>query len=143
VAVPVSEGSTPAFCFARTGRYEIEIGGRKIVGSAQRRQAAGFLQHGSVMLGADAERVRTLFPGEGDPLAGMTTIEQAIGRRPGFDETAAALAEGFRAAHGLELRPGGLAAREQAWLERLVREKYGTAEWNERRRLVTDLSRVS
>jgi lipoate-protein ligase A len=143
VAVMPSAGVQPAFCFSRTGSYEIEVAGRKLVGSAQRRQAAGFLQHGSVMLGADAERVRTLFPGEGDPLAGMTTIEQAIGRRPGFDETAAALAEGFRAVHGLALEPGGLTAREQALVDRLAREKYGTARWNERGRLLTDLSRVS
>jgi len=108
-----------------------------------RRRAGGFLQHGSVMLGVDAERVRVLFPGDGDPLAGMTTLEQVLGRRPGFAETAAAIAEGFTRAHGIELRPGGLTRQEQELIDRLVREKYGTAEWNERGRLVTDLSRVS
>ncbi len=143
VEVMPSAGAQPAFCFARTGSYEIEVGGKKLIGSAQRRRSAGFLQHGSVMLGADAERLRVLFPGEGDPLAGMTTIEQAIGRRPDFDETAAALTEGFTSAHGIELRPDGLTEREERLVDRLVREKYGTADWNERRRLVTDLSRVS
>ena len=138
-----SAGAQPAFCFARTGSYEIEVGGKKLIGSAQRRRSAGFLQHGSVMLGADAERLRVLFPGEGDPLARMTTIERAIGRRPTFAETALALTEGFTAAHGIELRPDGLTELEQRLADQLVREKYGTADWNERRRLATDLSRVS
>src|SRR5882762_5560893 len=37
-------GPVPAFCFARTGVFEIEAGGRKLVGSAQRRQGDSFLQ---------------------------------------------------------------------------------------------------
>lgn len=143
VAVAPSRGAQPAFCFARAGSHEIEVGGRKLVGSAQRRRRGGFLQHGSVMLGADAERVRALFPGEGDPLAEMTTIEQATGRRPGFDEVAAALAAAFESVHGIELRPGGLAPAEARLADGLVRDKYATADWNERGRVVADLSRVS
>jgi lipoyl(octanoyl) transferase len=143
VAIAPATRRQPAFCFARTGSYEIEVGGRKLVGSAQRRQTAGFLQHGSVLLGADADRVRLLFPGEGDPLAGMTTIEEAIGRRPSFDDVASSLAEGFASVHVLDLRADGLTADEQQVVERLVRDRYGTREWNERGRRALDLSRVS
>lgn len=143
VAVMPSAGSPPAFCFARTGSYEIEVNGRKLVGSAQRRQPGGFLQHGSVMLGADVGRLRVLFPDQPDPLRWMTTIEEAVGRRPAFPEIADALASGFAAVHGIELRPGGLSVAEHRRVEELVPTKYGTAEWNERAQLVTDLSRVS
>ena len=59
----------------------------------------------------------------------MTTLEAVLGRRPGFDETMTALAEGFREVHGLELSPGGLAAAEMERAETLVREKYGTERW--------------
>ena len=38
-------------CFAATARHEIELGGRKLVGSAQRRTATALLQQGSVLLG--------------------------------------------------------------------------------------------
>src|SRR5262249_41317025 len=55
---PSDPRAMPAFCFARTGSYELEVGGRKLVGSAQRRQGTGFLQHGSVMLGAEPGRLR-------------------------------------------------------------------------------------
>ncbi|HET8575984.1 MAG TPA: octanoyltransferase, partial [Methylomirabilota bacterium] len=33
---PSDPGAMPAFCFARTGSYELEVAGRKLVGSAQR-----------------------------------------------------------------------------------------------------------
>jgi lipoate-protein ligase A len=126
---PSNPAAMPAFCFARTGSHELEVGGRKLVGSAQRRQANGFLQHGSVMLGAAAERLRRVFPGEVDPLRGMTTLEAVLARRPSFDETAEALGRGFEEAHGIELRPEGLNATEEALMRSLAREKYATERW--------------
>jgi len=129
VAVPDTDGPAPAFCFARTGRYEIEVGGRKLVGSAQRRQAGCFLQHGAVLLGVDEPRLRRLFPTTADPLATMTTLEAALGRRPAFDEVAAALTAAFEKEHGLPLAPDDLTSEETAVVERLVRERYGTDAW--------------
>ncbi len=40
-----------ASCFASTARHEIQVEGRKIVGSAQRRYPGAVLQHGSILLG--------------------------------------------------------------------------------------------
>ncbi|HEX7217086.1 MAG TPA: biotin/lipoate A/B protein ligase family protein [Methylomirabilota bacterium] len=126
---PSDPAAMPTFCFARTGSYELEIAGLKIVGSAQRRQGRGFLQHGSLMLGAAPDRLRRVFPTERDPLAGMTTLEAVLGRRPSFEESLAALADGFRAVHGLDLSPGGLSAEEMDRAEALVRDKYATLRW--------------
>ena len=129
VAVPDGPGPTPAFCFARTGRYEIEIDGRKLVGSAQRRQRGCFLQHGAVLLGVDEPRLRALFPTTGDPLSTMTTFEAALGRRPSWDGCADALARAFETEHALDLRPGGLGLDEAREVERLVTERYATDAW--------------
>jgi lipoate-protein ligase A len=130
--VPVTGSSglaSPAFCFARTGRYEIEIGGRKLVGSAQRRQGGCFLQHGSVLLGVDELRLRAVFPTTQDPLATLTTLEAALGQRPKFDDVAAALTTAFEEEHGLTLRPGGLTPEETARAEALARKKYASEAW--------------
>src|SRR5256712_10636162 len=108
VAVAGGEESTPAFCFARTGSYEIEVGGRKLVGSAQRRRGKTFLQHGSVLLGLDEERLRTLFPTTAEPLATLTTLEATLGHRPKFDDVAAALAAGVGGETGLGVLTLGL-----------------------------------
>lgn len=140
---PSDPSAMPAFCFARTGSYEVEVGGKKLVGSAQRRQGGAFLQHGSVLLGADVARLRRLFPQERDPLAGMTTLEEALGQRSTFDAVVEALAAGLRETHGLDLAPGGLTRDEEALMERLIREKYDTDAWTFNTQIVTDLSSVA
>jgi lipoate-protein ligase A len=127
-------GPAPTFCFARTGAYEIAVGGRKLVGSAQRRQGGGFLQHGSLLLDTDPGRLRAVFCGVADPLAGITTVAAVLGRRPGFDEVADALAAGLAGVLG-PLRPGGLSPAETARVEQLVTEKYGTEAWTREGRL--------
>lgn len=129
VAVGGGGGPAPAFCFARTGAFEIEVGGRKLVGSAQRRRGTSFLQHGAVLLGADEARLRTVFPTTRDPLSTLTTLEAATGRRPSFDEVTLALAAGFEREHALTLAPGGLSDEETAQVEALVADKYGTDAW--------------
>lgn len=126
---PSDPAAMPAFCFARTGSFELEVEGRKLVGSAQRRQGTAFLQHGSIMLGAEPARLRRVFPGERDPLLGMTTLEAVLGRRPSFDEAARALADGFGRVHALTLEPGGLSTEETALAGSLLRDKYATDDW--------------
>ena len=129
VAVGGGAGPAPAFCFARTGAFEIEVGGRKLVGSAQRRRGTSFLQHGAVLLGVDEPRLRALFPATRDPLSTMTSLHAAIGRRPTFDEVALALAAAFEHEHGLTLAAGGLSEQETAEVEILVADKYATDAW--------------
>ena len=136
---PSDPSAMPAFCFARTGSYEVEAAGKKLVGSAQRRQGGAFLQHGSVLLGADVARLRLLFPQEGDPLSGMTTLEKMLGRRPAFDEVVEVLAAGLRETHSLDLAPDGLTRDEEALMERFIREKYDTDAWTHDARIVSDL----
>jgi lipoate-protein ligase A len=50
---PLEPPNDPArrSCFAATARHEIELAGRKLVGSAQRRTAGALIQQGSVLLG--------------------------------------------------------------------------------------------
>src|SRR3989442_7784753 len=57
VGVARDERATPAFCLARTGSCEIELHGKKLVGSAQLRYERTFLQQGSVLLAVDAPRL--------------------------------------------------------------------------------------
>jgi lipoate-protein ligase A len=123
------DGPVPAFCFARTGVFEIEVDGRKLVGSAQRRQGDSFLQHGAVLLDVDEPRLRRLFPTTRDPLATLTTLASALGRRPSFEEVADALARAFEAEHGLDLRPGGLSDDEAARVDALVAGRYASPAW--------------
>jgi lipoate-protein ligase A len=122
-------GAPPRFCFARTGAYELAISGKKVAGSAQRRQGGAFLQHGSILLDLDPARVRAVFPEDEDPLRAVTTLGTTLGRRVGFDEAVAALAPALGEALGGPLAPGGLTEAEAGLAERLVATKYGTDAW--------------
>jgi len=56
-----------AVCFQSAGQHEITVGGRKIIGSAQRRRGDVFLQHGSILVGpAHADLVDVLQRGDHD-----------------------------------------------------------------------------
>jgi lipoate-protein ligase A len=120
---------TPAFCFRRTGAYEIAVDGKKLVGSAQRRQRGAFLQHGSVLLDAEPDRIRAVFPGEADPTADMTTLARVLGAAPAFDAVVTALTLGFAGVLGVALLPAPLTPDETALVDALVAEKYGAEEW--------------
>src|SRR5436190_5627975 len=122
-------GPVPTFCFARTGTYELEVDGKKIVGSAQRRHCKSFLQHGSILLGIDAARVAAIFPAVPDPLASVATLEQALRRRPDWDECVAAITTAFESEHGIAFHQGGLTGSEATEVGALVREKYATDAW--------------
>ena len=78
-----------AVCFKSAGRHEINVEGRKLVGSAQRRRGDCFLQHGSILAGpAHLQLPRYLNPGtpgaelSPEDLGRLTTdLAQVLGRR--------------------------------------------------------------
>jgi lipoate-protein ligase A len=95
-------------CFSFSVRSEIQAGGRKLVGSAQRRYGAAVLQHGSFLLGPahrglaryvrprGAVETSSLSAGIASDLAERTTdAGTLLGREVPFAEAAAALAGGF------------------------------------------------
>jgi lipoate-protein ligase A len=75
-----TKGNMP--CFAYPARDEIEIDGRKIVGSAQKRMGGWFLQHGSIPLQDDEGLLRriSLVQDENTGLK-RTTLSEALGKQ--------------------------------------------------------------
>jgi len=102
-------------CFASAARYEIQISGRKLVGSAQRRYARPdgqevVLQHGSILLGNDHLRIVDFMKQlDADQRVHMkeelrektTDISSALGRNVKSDEVIPALRKGFEDAWGI------------------------------------------
>jgi lipoate-protein ligase A len=122
-------------CFEVPSDYEITVGGRKLVGSAQMRARGVLLQHGALPLCGDIARICPLLSAHPDPgrvRARATTVEEALGRWVTWDEAAEALAAGFAQALNLHLRPGTLTGQERRWAEELRAEKYDTEGWAER-----------
>lgn len=134
---PAGAEALSAACFDATSDYEITVGGRKLVGSAQARRRGVVLQHGALPLVGDVTRIVDLLnlpQDEGEAFrtalrARATTLAAALGREISFDEVARALAQGFAQALDLELVPGELSPDELARAEVLREEKYAAEGW--------------
>ncbi len=106
---------SPAPCFVAPGLAEIEVGGRKLAGSAQLRGQRAFLQHGSMPLGAAHLDLAELIPGsvESRSRAREILAEKSASlsdfltilphRETLFERMAAAFAEEF----AIDWRPSG------------------------------------
>lgn len=56
-----STGRGGSICFLAATPREVVVGGKKLIGSAQRRNRKGFLQQGSLLMNADVDRFGALF----------------------------------------------------------------------------------
>ena len=122
-------------CFETTADFEVAVGGRKLIGSAQRRGQGALLQHGALPLWGDITRICPLLVPPADPrrvAARATTLEGVLGRRIAWEAAAQATAEGFAQALNIRLEPGSLTPEERRRAEHLRREKYASEEWTGR-----------
>lgn len=122
-------------CFEVPSDYEITVGRRKLVGSAQMRARGVVLQHGAVPLCGDIARICPLLKSHPDPdrvRARATTVEEVLGQPVTWDEAAKAVARGFANALNLRLDQGRPTSDEWACAERLDAGKYQMHEWTMR-----------
>lgn len=125
-------------CFAALSRYEISVTGKKMVGSAQKRGQHALLQHGSIPLWMDRQR---LFQCLRVPLEQRAAlVREAYTTMAAVNEIATmpvtpsaihnALRQGFSAALGLELVEATLTPEEWRLAQHLQATKYSTETWN-------------
>ena len=129
-----------AVCFESPSDYEITVGGRKLVGSAQWRMRGGVLQHGTLPLFGDLARVVSYlaFPAAEREAQRQRlhrralTLEEAAGTRYPFERVAWALVQGFAAALNLDLVPGELTPQERALATEIRHGRYADPDWTAR-----------
>jgi lipoate-protein ligase A len=122
-------------CFEVPSDYEITVGGRKLVGSAQMRAQSVVLQHGTLPLYGDITRICQFLVARPDPArvrARAATVEEALKRPVTWEEAADAMVTGFAEALHLRLEPSMLTDEERAWAEELRGTKYAADEWSHR-----------
>jgi lipoyl(octanoyl) transferase len=122
-----AKGTMP--CFSLPAQDEIEIGGLKIVGSAQKRTGGRFLQHGSIPLAHDEELLRSvsLYKGEGG--IRMTSLSRVLGRDVDFDWAVERLTAGFADFFGGSLLPLELRPSDWEAIRALESRKYAHPAW--------------
>lgn len=127
-------------CFDTPSRYEITWQGKKLIGSAQLRRRKIVLQHGSLPIHGDLNRILEvlLFSDEERSLQEKllpqraTTLEQTLNKVLTFEQVAEALIRGFAEELNLTLDAQPLTEQEQELADRLRAEQYANDRWNKR-----------
>jgi len=111
----------PFLCFQHQTPADLRIAGHKVVGSAQRRPHGAMMQHGSILLRTSPHAAQ--LPGITD-LTGVEVATLDLQR---------AIVDALALETGWSFVPDAWTGRE--WLNAvdLERDKYATAEWNEKR----------
>ncbi|MCI0406580.1 MAG: lipoate--protein ligase family protein, partial [candidate division Zixibacteria bacterium] len=129
---PAAEGATA--CFLTFSDYEISSGGKKLVGSAQRRETASFLQHGSIPLtNRNRELAGRVLSRRMDAnfRSRYATVEEVGGKIP-VERLSAALKEGFAGVFGVEFKEEECSPEQWAAVRNRA-QKYASDGWNERK----------
>ncbi len=122
------KGTMP--CFSQPARNEIELDGRKIIGSAQKRTGNRFLQHGSIPLAGDEDLLRAVSLRKEDPSKIlMTSLSEALDRPVSFDEAVDRFIGGLASFGGIDFKPFAFGKEERAAIESLRLRKYATEAW--------------
>ena len=127
-----------AACFAALSRYELSVAGKKLVGSAQKRAQHALLQHGSIPLWMDRQRLFQCLQVPPERRAGL--VQEAYTTMGAVNEMARtpvtpatlhdALRQGFRTTFGIELVEMPVSPEERCLAHHLQATKYASDAWN-------------
>ncbi|MCL6572476.1 MAG: lipoate--protein ligase family protein [Bacillus sp. (in: Bacteria)] len=131
-----------AVCFDAPSWYELVVEGRKVAGSAQTRQKGVILQHGSILLDLDEDKLFSLFNYPNERVKERmkkafknkaVAINAISSRRITIEEAKEAFYKGFAQGLNIELEPYMLTREELAFVGKLAKERYESDEWNYKR----------
>jgi lipoate-protein ligase A len=117
----------------------LTVKGKKISGSAQSHKRSVVLQHGTLLIDADLERMfsflrpstgRTCVEIVNSAKVKITSVKRELGRDVSIEDVTAALTRGFAAVFTTDPLVGRLTSSEQALASALYAEKYSSNEWN-------------
>ncbi|MDI6690483.1 MAG: biotin/lipoate A/B protein ligase family protein [Candidatus Bathyarchaeota archaeon] len=117
----------------------LTVNGKKISGSAQSHKGGIVLQHGTLLLDVDLEKMftflrvpRTKTCMEIVTIAKnkITSIKEALGKNVSIEEVTNALTQGFQKALNIQLINKNLTPYEVEYAQTLSKEKYTTKRWN-------------
>lgn len=113
--------------------------GKKISGNAQTRKLKTVLQHGTVILDVDVDKMFSVLrvPNEkikdkmiSDIKQRVTSIKHVLGKEISFSAAAVAMKKGFEEEFGIELVKGVLTDYELKLTEKYEKEFFGAKDWN-------------
>lgn len=129
-ATPSHYARSHSLCFSAPAQNEIEVNGKKLIGSAQKRKGIYFLQHGSIPTEEDESLLHNVsyFDKEKESIH-MTSLQTILNRKIHFNEAVKYLSQGFTEYFRINLKPRSLTESEKAAVEDIRQHKYGNPDW--------------
>ncbi|WP_203227730.1 lipoate--protein ligase family protein [Calorimonas adulescens] len=132
-----TERALTSACFDSPSWYEVVFHGKKLIGSAQVRKYGTILQHGSIMLDFDPQKLALTMNVDDkarERIASMLSkkagsLSEMAGREIGYSEAGQAISAGFKKVFGIGYIISSLTEEEEKRALELV-EKYKSDEWN-------------
>jgi lipoate---protein ligase len=121
---------------------DIVTKGRKISGNAQTRKLETVLQHGTVLMDVDVDKMFSLLKVSNEKIKDkliadvkqrVTSIRHILGKEVRFEEVAEVMKRGFEEEFHVELLEGKLCKEEQALAKKFEKECFSANDWNHRR----------
>jgi lipoate-protein ligase A len=126
-----ARGNLP--CFSYPARDEIEVKGKKIVGSAQKRAGSKFIQHGSIPLEEDEGFLAPVsFLKNEDSKGRMISLSEALGKKVSFDWAVERLTSGISEFFKINFKPKVFSAEEKEAILKIQKERYSNKDWTYR-----------
>ncbi|MFS0865631.1 biotin/lipoate A/B protein ligase family protein [Fredinandcohnia sp. 179-A 10B2 NHS] len=131
-----------AVCFDAPSWYELVVEGRKVAGSAQTRQKGVILQHGSILLDIDEDKLFDLFKYPSDRVRERmqrnfknkaVAINELREQPVTLEEAKVAFKQGFEDGLGIVLEPYELSEEELYYVNEISERRYKSDDWNFKR----------
>ncbi|MGQ9513648.1 MAG: lipoate--protein ligase family protein [Thermoproteota archaeon] len=120
---------------------DVIVGGKKISGSAQTRKLHTILQHGTVLMDVNYQKIISVLIRSAKRMKQRTVdelkkhivgVNDLLGWRVNYERLSEELAKGFEEALNVKLVSGQLTPSEQELASQFAQSKYSTREWNQR-----------
>jgi len=116
---------------------DIVVNGKKVSGSAQTRRKGVLLQHGTLLLGVDVEKMFSVLKVPSEKLRDkiIKDVKERVTGLAGttFDDMASSLKTSFAEKFDAQLVADNLSTEEISRAKWLAERKYSSKEWNFRR----------
>jgi len=129
-------------CFDAPSWYELVVEGRKLAGSAQTRQKGIILQHGSIILSIDEEKLFDLFIFPNEKVRRRmqqgfhkkaVAMNDILDKTVSLDQVKLAFKKGFETGLNIQLKSYVLTEEQESQVYQLMEDKYNQDFWNYKR----------
>jgi lipoate-protein ligase A len=117
-------------CFSLPARDELQVEGKKIIGSAQKRTGKKFVQHGSIPLEKEADLLMSASrSSQKESTIKMTSLSEELGKKVDFDGAVEHFVSGISEYFDVSLVPISFSADQLDAIRKIQKERYENPDW--------------